>query len=393
MEPQFQEPLQALVDSSLGQLWTNLCGPAHAHPSTVAALDVDSEWLIKEWEREFFERLLLQAKGGTTRFLESEPGGGRTHLLRLLSQRAASCGLSTVWAPETIQPQLLSDPLVLYQAVASHLLCPGGGGRRGLEALLRAAGPEAAKRDLYPEFPQWGLALELFINQGQEQALRFLLGCRLQPEEARSLGLHAGLASVDGYRAIRSLLLFLQYTGHPGLVVLADGQGRLGYDRAPLEALRNLIDVCATGQLPAFMLVAGVSPEFRQELVPEYAALQQRLHGGCALGPALALRPILVLEELRDQRREQGIDFEGLLAQRLLEMGARVLPHLRASRGLASRNLALFMAARPQESLPPRILVQAVTRCLSQVEFCSPSLGSEQLEDWAQQQWAELEWL
>ena len=41
------------------QLWHALTQGAGAYPAAVSALDVDSGWILDEWERELLRRLLL----------------------------------------------------------------------------------------------------------------------------------------------------------------------------------------------------------------------------------------------------------------------------------------------------------------------------------------------
>ncbi len=371
-------PLDSLILETLVQQWQDLVGPAQAHRASVQALDVGTGWLLEEWERELFQRLLLQASGGTIRFLEADHGEGRTHTLHLLARRATNCGLAVVETEIHQQRALLADPLELYRAVVQGLLRDHGTGLWSEEI-------EACRAELYPDCPPWGLALEAFARTGHSQAGRFLKGLPLKPMEARSVGLESSLTSADALHALRCLLLFLKYRQRPGVVLLADGEGALGYDRESLEAVRNLIDACASGMLPAFMVVVAVLPDFARDVVPEYPALQQRLAGGFCPGRGMTLRPVLNLSEMRERQAEEGLDFLGELGQRVLAMATRLIPDLREVRGKGAALLQAVLDAAPDEPGPVRLQVQTLARWFSRQDL--NSLDAEELESKAVQHW------
>ena len=110
-----EESLERVVSAWAGQLWAGLLDGAGAHPTGAAAIDVDSTWILDEWQRELLERLLWQARGGSVRFVESSCGGGRTHFLHLLHSRARRWGLATCLIPADRQAQVWACPLELYR--------------------------------------------------------------------------------------------------------------------------------------------------------------------------------------------------------------------------------------------------------------------------------------
>jgi hypothetical protein len=343
------KPLDRVLQSWAQQLWAGLLAGAGAHRAGAGALDVDSGWMLHEWERELFERLLAQARGGSVRFVESSTGGGRSHFLALLEARARAAGLATVVLPAGSQADVWRDPLELYRRIAATLLPGSRPVQPGLPALVLAStGQQAARAELFPELPLWGLALELWATRQQPEARQLLLGQTPGPQ-ASELGLHCGLSSGQGLPALRCLLQYLDFCGERGLLVLGDGDGWIeeSHERATLEGLRNLIDSCAGAELPGLLLVFAVLPGFRRQLLPEYEALQQRLHNGFAAGPAGCLRPILILEEQRRWRATQGVRFAEGLLWAIHRLALHVHPELDRAPAILRRNAEAMLEELP----------------------------------------------
>lgn len=345
------------MDNALGsfrqawtsQLWASLRQGAGAHPASVSAMDVDSGWMLDEWERELLVRLVCQARGGSVRFVESSVGGGRSHFLYLLHERARRAGMATVSIPAEAQAEVWADPLALYQIVAAELLPSRPTTSPGLPALAACRSVELASAELFPELPAWGLALQLWGRERHPLACRYLLGQPLQADP--SAGIHAPLGSRDAGLALRCLLRYLELSGETGLVAMADGDGAIepSRERATLESLRNLIDRAAGGELPAMLMVFAVLPHFRQGVLPEYEALRQRLHNGFSHGPAGCLRPILILEEQRAWRAEQGVDFSRTLYANIHRLAVDMHPELARSPLTVHRNAELLLHELPWE--------------------------------------------
>lgn len=383
-----EETLQRFLRASTVQLWATLTESAVGVAAIVSAVDVDSDWILSEWHREIFDRLLLQARGGSVRFVESEHGGGRSHFLQLVLAKARAAGLATVELSSAHQATYWRDPLALYQAVVEGLRGGRHSGSVGLLAMISAtASLGIARAELFPEYPKWGLALELYAEQGSLEAERFLLGHSLKREKGKEvLGLHAGISSRQALSALRCLLQFLEYAQESGLVVVIDGDGWVDGDseRSTLESLRSLIDTSAAGNLPGLLIACGVLPDFRRQLIPEYEALQQRLHSGFALGPAGCLRPILVLEAQRRWRRTQGVQFFEDLAHRLYLLALNIYPDLRASSNLVRRNLDSLLAQIEEydkDQYTPRDIVRLVSRWLSDPSYSLMNLSPEEGEE------------
>lgn len=374
--------LEKMRQTWAAQLWNGLLQGAGPHPAGAASIDVDSGWMLDEWERELLERLLHQARGGSVRFVESTSGGGRSHFLRLLEARAGRAGFATTRLPEERQADLWRDPLALYRGLAEGLLPPGGAQRAGFPTFARGHGREAAREELFPELPTWGRAFQLWSERQEPAAERFLLGQEPGPE-GESLGLHSGLDARQAMLALRCLLCALQYAGEKGLVVVVDGEGAVeeSQERATLESLRNLIDSCAGGELPGLLLVFGVLPGFRQSLLPEYEALRQRLHNGFSVGPAGCLRPILVLEEQRRWRASRGVEFADQLFDLLLDLAGGLDSRLSAGSATLRRNGSALLAELPWEvdaSGAARGLTRTIARWLACADLALDSSSEDE---------------
>ena len=363
-------------------LWRGLQQGAGPHAAGAATIDVDSAWMLDEWQRELLERLLYQARGGSVRFVESTSGGGRSHFLQLFEGRAARSGFVLARLRQERQSEYWRDPLALYREIAAGLMAPRSTPSPGLPALAASRSEEMAREGLYPELPVWGRALELWVATRDLAAERYLLG-ESPGSEGEPLGLHAGLDPRQAPLALRCLLNYLLYLGEKGLVVLGDGAGSVeeSEERATLESLRNLIDSCAAGGLPGLLLVFGVLPGFRQSLLPEYEALRQRLHNGFSLGPAGCLRPILVLEEQRRWRASRGVDFPTELFERLREVSGGLDPRLLEGSAALRRNAEALLAELPWQADSPgaaRGLTRTIARWLSHPELALDSSEDEQ---------------
>lgn len=368
-----EDLLEKMRQSWAAQLWNGLLQGAGPHPAGASSIDVDSDWMLDEWQRELLERLLYQARGGSVRFVESSSGGGRSHFLRMLEGRAGRGGFVIARLPDKIEGELWRDPLHLYREIANRLVAPASAPSPGIAALAVSRSGEASREELYPELPLWGRSLQLWVADREPAARRWLLGEAPGPEGER-LGLHAGLEPRQALLALRCLLQYLQLLGEKGLVVLADGDGAVeeSQERATLESLRNLIDSCAAGDLPGLLLIFAVLPGFRQSLLPEYEALRQRLHNGFSIGPAGCLRPILVLEEQRRWRAGGGIDFARELYEKLREIAGGLEPRLSQSPTSLRRNAAALLAQLPWQADSPgaaRGLTRTISRWLALPEL------------------------
>jgi hypothetical protein len=131
----------------------------------------------------------------------------------------------------------------------------------------------------------------------------WLRGEPVQPSEVQRHGVRETLESGTAFRFLRSLIQLLRALDVPGLVLLFDELDRVmsltvRRRRAIGDNLRQMIDHCGQATLPALLWVYAVPPEFMTTVVPEYAALEQRLRGAARFSSESPLSPIIDLDHL-----------------------------------------------------------------------------------------------
>lgn len=258
-------------------------------------LDVGSGPFLEYAERELFDDLLAQG-GATCRFFEGSYGSGKTHLLRLLADRAAARGLVVV-------PTELSRDLGLedWAAITRHILERvevrlGGTTVRSLPDILSALGRDglsgvAALRRAH--LPHVGFRAAMLRAAGEPTIpapLRaYLRGERIgaaQLKRAGVTGIKDPLSRRNAEQVLNTALSGLHHLGLPGTILLFDENERtLATDRAggskrlqtAANVMRRFIDGCTTGGIVGTVAVFAVLPGFLEGCTRLYPALGQRL--------------------------------------------------------------------------------------------------------------------
>jgi hypothetical protein len=320
-------------------------------------VNVGNESYLHVLESEYLELLLGRARGSSFKLVQGYFGAGKTHFLYCVRDLAwqhgfiaALVGLSATECP-------FDRRLSVYRAVASRLaLPPAAQGQepvRGLPDVLRAlvedrveqVGAEAFRawvRGSYErasvEWHPFRRAVAAFLravaDRGAEGATAleaWLLGEPVPAAEMRSLGVFDAPAEANALGMLRSLLQTVVHLGQPGTVLLFDEMDRtlsLGRRRTRElgDNLRQLIDLCSLSELPATLFLYAVPPEFLTQVVPEYPALQQRLHAPVPLSRQSPKAPLIDLERL-------DLEPEPLL----VELGERLLRVEQAAHGTETR--------------------------------------------------------
>ncbi len=317
-------------------------------------VNVGNESYLHVLEAEYLDLLLGRARGSSFKLVQGYFGAGKTHFLHcvrdLAWQRgylAALVGLSATECP-------FDRRLSVYRAVASRLsLPPAAEGEqpvRGLPDVLRALVEERVAQVGRDAFLDWvrcsyeraGVewhpfrrAVAGFLRaaaedkpQGAGALEAWLLGEPVPPGEMRSFGVFDAPAEANALGMLRSLLQTVVHLGQPGAVLLFDEMDRtlsLGRRRTRElgDNLRQLIDLCSLSELPATLFLYAVPPEFLTQVVPEYPALQQRLHAPVPLSRQSPKAPLIDLERL-------DLEPEPLL----VELGRRLLLVEEAAHGV-----------------------------------------------------------
>ena len=313
----------------------------------VEHLNVGNETLLRVLDQEYLEPIARLHRGSSFKLVQAYFGGGKTHFLMCVRERAWRRGFSSALVGLSPDECPFDDPLRIYQAVARELswapvdpLVPPA---RGLEHALRAAlderreqlGDEGTRLWIDQELRRHPVdapsyraavrALLLSILDGdaeqEELAAAWLRGEPVGPQEVRHLGVREVMNRTNAFRMLRSLCQVLQAVGAPGLLLCFDELDRnLSLPprrrRAVADHLRQLIDLCGREALPGLLCLYAVPPEFMRHVVTEYPALQQRLEGPSALSERSPQAAVIDLERL-DLGAEELLVRIGL---RLLEL-------------------------------------------------------------------------
>ena len=126
------------------------------------------------------------------------------------------------------------------------------------------------------------------LLRGQTRRLealeRWLHGEEVSPEDMRDLrtiGVTEKINKNNAFKMLRSLAQTVRALGYTGLALLFDEGDRMlsiggKAEKTATDNLREVIDRCRD-ELPGAMFVYAVPPQFINDVVPRYPALQQRI--------------------------------------------------------------------------------------------------------------------
>lgn len=334
----------------------------------VELINVGNERVLEVLDAEYLRPIAEEGRGSSFKLVQGHYGGGKTHFLLCLRERAWRRGLAVAIVGLSPEECPLDDPLKVWLAIGRELsLAPPAAGAppvRGLEASLvrlvegiaARVGPaeapaalQAALRRLPCEAPAVRTAVLAFGEAvlradpvQEERAAAWLRGEELGAVELRALGLRELPSRSSGMRYLRGLCQVLVALGVPGLVLAFDELDRnLSMTErrraAVADQLRQLVDLCGREQLPGLLCLHAAPPEFMRLVVQEYPALQQRLEAPRALSLRSPQSPVIDLERLELSPREL-----------LVQIGLKLLPVFELARGarldraLQEQNLRLL---------------------------------------------------
>lgn len=240
-------------------------------------------------------------------------GGGKTHLLLSIRERAFRRGAAVAYLTLNPQESPFDKLELVYRRIADRLEAPPEPGARaeaGLEALLRAwarreleraegdpARAAVRARDALAGLESTSIrnallgAFRALHEQDEEAFSALLLHLKGEGGEREALRRHQVFEPIDrstAFRTIRSLARFLRAIGMSGLVLLVDEAERVvslassRNQRAAVDNLRQFIDECGGSALEGVLLCYAVP---RAELLfgagggAVYEALRQRVRG------------------------------------------------------------------------------------------------------------------
>ena len=195
------------------------------------------------------------------------------------------------------------------------------------------------------------------LLRGQERRLesleRWLHGEEVSPEDMRDLrtiGVTEKINKNNAFKMLRSLCQAVRALGYTGLALLFDEGDRMlsiggKAEKVATDNLREVIDRCRE-DLPGALFMYAVPPDFLNDVVPKYPALQQRVQAPNYFSRTNPFSPQINLEHL-------DIPDEELLP----EIGYRLLPifeiayDVKLDPDMQAQNIALLSEAACQSYL------------------------------------------
>lgn len=306
-------------------------------------------------EQEYLQPIAEAGRGSSFKLVQAYFGGGKTHFLFCVRERAWALGFPTAVVGLSPDECPFDDPVRIYAAVARELtwppldptIAPG----RGIDVLLRTVLDLRVQQGDQEVLRQWvirhlrrvpadshsyrvAVARYMLALLDEELEAEDLLSAFLRGEpvaagDLRAYGVREELRRESGFRFLRSLVQVLQALGAPGLMLAFDELDRnLSFSpkrrRSIVDNLRQLIDLCGREALAGLLCLYAVPPEFLTRVVPEYVALQQRLESPSTLSERSPQAVVIDLERL---------DFPQ--AELLRQIGERILEVFEVATGAA----------------------------------------------------------
>ncbi len=372
MRKRSEVPAPPDLSRSLAQHILGRLGEAGQPPEVgIAHVNVGNETYLRVLEEEYLRPLVEEGRGSSFKLVQAYYGGGKTHFLHCVRERAWSLGFPTAIVGLSPDECPFDDPVRIYTAVAREVAWPPRDPcvppSRGVDQLLRAVVQEktaSAPADAVREWVlqqvrrvpadshSYRMAVARFLlslldgeTDAEDILAAYLRGEPVPASDLKEFGVREEIQRHTAFRFLRSLVQVLQALGAPGIVLAFDELDRnLSFGpsrrRAIADNLRQLIDLCGREALPGLLCLYAVPPEFLTRIVPEYVALQQRLEGPSTLSARSPQAVVIDLENL-------DLPQEELLAG----IGGRILRVFEAAHGEAldtkvqSANLRLLAKA------------------------------------------------
>ena len=324
---------EPLLDSALALEIVRRMGESGLPPEHgIEQVNVGTGSYLDILDREYLCGHLAGARGSTFKLVQGTYGAGKTHFLYCLRACAARRGYLTALVTLTgARGECPFDsPLHVYQACAASLTLPAPDGKRavtGWTDILRDWVTGRLLEDGKAELGAWirssleraplayqpyRTALARYLRGlagGEELAPleAWLLGQPVPVGEVRPFGVYEVPREQNAFAFLRSMVQAVRELELPGTALLFDeGEKQLSFARVDakstrevLNNLRETIDLCGRAELPGTLFAYAVTPDFVNNVLPRYPALQQRLmFPVAAMSVASPLAPVIDLETL-----------------------------------------------------------------------------------------------
>lgn len=264
---------------------------------------------------QFYFSSYLQDGGAAYKMVIGDYGSGKSHFLYCLRDLAWERGFAVSKVDLSPVETPYNDQRAVYAAVARNLIwhetdeaaSDEYGLLRFLEGTLQrvVGGAISLETAGHPNYKALIDTLELAtvdslayknavlatfeaLIRDQEERLdsltRWLMGVATTPADTRvlrDLGVAGKISKPNAFRMLRSLAQVIRALSYSGLLLLFDEVDRMASiggkaEKLATDNLREVIDRCRD-ELPGAMFVYAAPPQFINDVVPRYPALQQRI--------------------------------------------------------------------------------------------------------------------
>jgi hypothetical protein len=285
---------------------------------------------------EFYFSSYLQDGGGAYKMVVGDYGSGKSHFLYCLRDLAWERGFAVSKVDLSPVETPYNDQRAVYAAVARNLIWHEAdeaisdekGLARFLEGTLeRIVGEPLGLQTIH--HPNYGGLVDtleaasidslayknavlayfeaLIRNQEErlESLIRWLMGVNTTPEDTkilRMVGVTGKITRPNAFRMLRSLAQAIRALSYSGLILLFDEVDRMSSiggkaEKLATDNLREVIDRCRD-ELPGAMFIYAAPPQFINDVVPRYPALQQRVRAPGRFSHTNHFSPQISLEHL-----------------------------------------------------------------------------------------------
>jgi hypothetical protein len=308
-------------------------------PRGVRFYNVGNEKLLHVMEEQYLGSYLADG-GAVFKLVVGDYGSGKSHFLYCVRDLAWAHNFAVSKVDLSPRESPYDDQKRVYAAIAANILWhePGalGDDERGLIRFLdgtlrRMTAPHGLDIDEAgaSELPEvrallqtlsmtpidsmsYGRAIHAYFTATLEgkTLLRDSLGRWLHGEEVspddmrnlRSVSVTEKINKNNAFKMLRSLCQAVRALSYNGLVLLFDEGDRMlsvsgKSEKTSTDNLREVIDRCRD-ELPGAMFMYAVPPEFLNNVVPKYPALQQRIKSPGSFSRANPFSPQIDLEHL-----------------------------------------------------------------------------------------------
>lgn len=294
-------------------------------------LNVGNESYLDVLRGEYLDGLLADG-GSTFKLVQAYFGGGKTHFLLCLRERAWTAGYVSAYVGLSPTSCPFHEPLQVYRAVVRQLRAPPPDDgpltpTTGLTDLLRDLiedrrqenGDKAVRtwllrtvrhlpienQSLRNALSAYGLALLDDDTHRQDVLGAWLTGEEVPVSAHREAGVFEPIGKANAFAMLRAVCQAIRALGFKGTVLLFDELDRnlsvgstTKNQHRLTDNLRELVDLCGRGALPGVLFAYAVPPEFMARVVDEYPALKQRLSSPLPLSVRSPQAAVIDLETL-----------------------------------------------------------------------------------------------